>query len=59
MLGKDIHPLSYTYYYDIYYKELRDFFENIKNGSEPSVSVVDGLKTMEVIEEAYNKYNGR
>lgn len=57
--GRKIRPLSYTYYYDIYYKELRDFFENIKNGSEPSVSAVDGLKTMEVIEEAYNKFNGR
>ena len=57
--GKKIHPLSYTYYYDVYYRELRDFFESTKNGSEPSVSAVDGLKTMEVVEEAYNKFYGR
>jgi len=56
--GKKIRPLSYTYYYDIYYRELRDFFESIKYDSEPSVSAIDGLKTMETIEEAYSKFDG-
>jgi len=57
--GRRICPLSYTYYYESYYRELRDFFESIKDDSEPSVSARDGLKTMEVIEEAYNKSNER
>ena len=55
--GKKIRPLSYTYYYESYYRGLRDFFESIKNDIDPSVSALDGLKTMEIIEEAYNKFN--
>jgi len=55
--GKKIRPLSYTYYYESYYRELRDFFEGIKNDLDPSSSAIDGLKTMEVIEEAYNKFH--
>jgi len=57
VIGKKIRPLSYTYYYESYYRELRHFFESIQNDLEPSVSALDGLKTMEIIEEAYNKYN--
>ena len=55
--GRKIRPLSYTYYYESYYKELRAFFLSIENDSETSVSEIDGLKTMEVIEEAYSKFN--
>ena len=55
--GRKIRPLYYTYYYESFYKELRDFFESIKNDSEPSVSAIDGLKTMEIIEEAYSKFS--
>ncbi|MHA1225633.1 MAG: Gfo/Idh/MocA family protein [Candidatus Hodarchaeales archaeon] len=55
--GKKIRPLSYTYYYESYYRELRDFFDGIKNDLDPSSSAIDGLKTMEVIEEAYNKFD--
>jgi len=58
IMGKQIRPLSYTYYYESYYRELRDFFESIKNDLEPSVSAIDGLKTMEIIEEAYSKFDG-
>jgi predicted dehydrogenase len=57
IVGKKIRPLSYTYYYESYYKELRDFFESIKNDSEPSVAAIDGLKTMEIVEEAYSNFN--
>lgn len=51
--GRKIKPLSYSYYYESYYKELRHFIECIKSDSVPSVSAVDGLKTVELIEEAY------
>jgi len=50
---KRIHPLSYTYYYEAFYKELEHFFYCIKNDMDTDISVYDGLKTMEIIEEAY------
>lgn len=52
--GRKIHPLSYTYFYESYFKELKHFFDCIKQDLEPSVSAVDGLKTLEIIEEAYS-----
>ena len=54
--GRKIKPLSYSYYYEAYYKELQHFFHCIKNDTPPSVSATDGLKTLEIIEEAYNKF---
>ncbi len=57
IVGKKIHPLSYTYHYESYYKELKHFFNCIKHESNPSISAVDGLKTVEVIGEAYKISN--
>jgi predicted dehydrogenase len=54
---RKIKPLSYSYYYEAYYKELRHFFDCIKNDLDPSVSAVDGLKTLEIIEEAYKNFD--
>jgi predicted dehydrogenase len=54
-VGKKIRPLSYTYYYESFYNELAHFFDCVKNDSDPSISVTDGLKTVELIEEAYEK----
>lgn len=45
--------LSYSYYYTQYPRELQHFFGCIKGGSDPPVSAIDGLKTLEVIEQAY------
>ncbi|MCK4478512.1 Gfo/Idh/MocA family oxidoreductase [Candidatus Bathyarchaeota archaeon] len=59
VVGKKIRPLSYSYYYESYYKELQHFFECVKNDSEPSVSAMDGLKTIELIEEAYKGFGER
>jgi len=56
IVGKKIHPLSYTYYYESYYRELAHFFDCIKNDSDPLVSAKDGLKTVELIQEAYEKF---
>lgn len=61
ILRKKIRPLSYTYYYESYYKELEHFFRCIENDADPSVSAIDGLKTMEIIEDIYlscHKKNG-
>jgi len=55
-VGKKIKPLSYSYYYESYYKELQLFFDCVKNDSDPSVSAIDGLKTVELIEEAYETF---
>jgi predicted dehydrogenase len=55
IVGRKVTPLSYTYFYESYYKELKHFFDCIETDSEPSVSAEDGLKTIETIEEAYQK----
>jgi predicted dehydrogenase len=55
--GRKIRYLSYTYYYEAYYKELVHFFDCIKHDREPEISVYEGLKTMELIEEAYDFFN--
>lgn len=56
VVGKKIKPLSYSYYYESYHKELQHFFDCVKNDSDPSVSATDGLKTVELIEEAYKTF---
>jgi len=53
--GRKIRPLSYSYYYEAFYKELSHFFNCIRYDSTPVVSATDGLKTIELIEQAYNK----
>jgi len=57
LIGKNIRPLSYTYYYESYYKELKHFFDCVKQDSDPLISATDGLETMELIEEAYKICN--
>jgi len=57
IIGKKIKPLSYSYYYEAYYKELQQFFDCINRDCDPPVSAVDGLKTLEIIEEAYRNFN--
>lgn len=54
--GKKVHYLSYTYYYEPFYKELAHFFDCVKNDSEPSVSAIDGLRTVELVQTAYDKF---
>jgi len=54
--GRKIRPLSYTYYFESFYRELEHFFGCIKNDSDPLVSAGDGLKTVELIHEAYEKF---
>ncbi|MEM4713277.1 MAG: Gfo/Idh/MocA family oxidoreductase [Candidatus Bathyarchaeia archaeon] len=54
--GRKIKPLSWSYYYEAYYKELQSFFSCVRNDSEPPVSAVDGLKTVELIEKVYKKF---
>ena len=57
LVGKKIRPLSYTYYYEPYYKEIAHFIDCIRNDLDPPVSVVDGLKTVELVEKAYKMAN--
>lgn len=53
MVGKKIRFLSYTYWYESFYRELVSFFDCIRHDTEPSVSAMDGLKTVELIQAAY------
>jgi predicted dehydrogenase len=55
--GQKIRYLYYTYFYEAYYKELVHFFDCIKYDREPEISASEGLKTMEIIEEAYAIFN--
>jgi len=48
-----IKPLSYTYFYESFYKELEHFFNSIEKDEKTSVTVEDGLKIMRIIEKAY------
>lgn len=51
--GRKIRPLYYTYHYESFYKELLHFVDCISDDKEPSVTAIDGLKTVELIHEAY------
>jgi len=57
--GRKIHPLSYTYYYEPYYKEMMAFSTCITKDLDPIISAADGLKVMEIINEAYNFFNDK
>lgn len=52
--GRKIHPLSFTYFYESYYKEIRHYIDYIEGNSFPVSSAIDGLKTMEIVDEAYS-----
>jgi predicted dehydrogenase len=52
--GRRIRPLTFSHY-DAYDQELAHFFYCLENDLEPSVSAIDGLRTVEVIEEAYRR----
>lgn len=56
LVGKKIRPLTYTYYYESYYKELRHFFDCVEHDLDPSISATDGLKTIKLIEEGYKNF---
>ena len=53
--GRKIHPLTYTYYYTSYLKSLSAFLEGLKTGADPMIPGENGLETLKVIEEAYQK----
>jgi predicted dehydrogenase len=56
IIGGKVRRLSYTYYWESYYKELTSFFECIEKDTEPPITAVDGLKTVQIIEDAYKLY---
>jgi len=55
IVGKKINPLSYTYYYTSYFKELQNFFQRINNDDDISdlPTVNDGLETIRIVEKSY------
>lgn len=58
-LGMKIHPLTYTYYYASFVKELKHFFDCLKSNSEPSVTIESARKNHEIIEHIYQQYSKR
>lgn len=57
--GKKIKPLAYAYFLEGFNRELMHFLDCLENDLDPSVSAKDGLKTIEVIEEAYRQSKNR
>jgi myo-inositol 2-dehydrogenase / D-chiro-inositol 1-dehydrogenase len=56
LTGKAVNQLSYTYYWEAYFKEMNAFFESITKDVAPPTTAIDGLKTMQIIEDAYKLY---
>jgi predicted dehydrogenase len=56
-VGRKIRPLSFSYYYEMHYKELKHFFECVTHDLNPRASATDGLKIIELIEETYKAQN--
>ena len=56
MAGRKITPLSYTYYWESYYKEFISFFKSLKENSDSPITAEDGLKTVQIIENAYKLF---
>ena len=52
--GRKIKPLSYTYYWESYYKEFTLFFDCIEKDLEMPTTAEDGLKIIQIIEDAYS-----
>lgn len=55
--GRKLRHLSYTYYWESYYKELTSFFDSIERDADTPTTAVDGLKVVQVIEDAYKLFN--
>ena len=55
ILGKEIRPLHYTYFYSSYFTELRNFFRLLEEGSEMPVSLSGQLEVMKIIDAISNQ----
>jgi len=58
ILGMEIQPLTYTYFYASYFKELQGFFESLKNETEPPVTMESALETIKIIQQIYENKEG-
>jgi predicted dehydrogenase len=56
MVGKQIHPLTYTYYFTSYYHELKDFFGCVTRNMyhNPIASVNVAYETAKIVDAAYS-----
>jgi myo-inositol 2-dehydrogenase/D-chiro-inositol 1-dehydrogenase len=55
LVRKKIRYLSYTYHFEAFYEEMAHFIDCIQHDQQPSVTALDGLKTVELIWAAYAK----
>ena len=56
MTGRELHYLSYTYYYASFYDILKTFFNSIEQGKEFPISVKDQLEVMRIISSVYGEH---
>ncbi len=55
LLGKKIRYLSYTYFYEAFFKEMSHFLQCVHKGESPPVTGEDGLRTIELVMQAYQR----
>jgi len=53
---KEVHYLSYTYYYASFFDILKIFFESINKGTDFPIPLNDELETMRIIDTVYDKH---
>jgi myo-inositol 2-dehydrogenase/D-chiro-inositol 1-dehydrogenase len=49
--------LSYTYFWESYYKEMSAFLESVAKDLPPPITAIDGLKTIQLIQDSYEFFN--
>lgn len=52
-LMRNVHYLSYTYYYSSFYKILNAFFEILRKGTDSPISLEEQLAVTKIIDESY------
>jgi predicted dehydrogenase len=52
--GREPDYYAPTYYLQAYFAALRDFLDAVRNGEQPPVSGAEGLRTVELVETAYD-----
>ena len=56
IVRKKIKPLSYSFLFESYYKELQHFLSCLENDSDPCISAIDGLENVKIIKKAYKTF---
>jgi len=59
LLLRKVHYLSYTYFYSSFYEILKTFFDTIRQGGEPPISLERQLEVMRIIDSIYSEHGAK